>query len=292
MLYDLPLYRPPSEANSLIIQLTTGCAHNQCQFCTMYKEKGFKIKPLQEVMAMLDNEKHLYQNSKRVFLADGDALVLPVEYLLTLLEYIQKEFKQVERVSTYATPQDILRKSATELMHLKSYGLSMAYMGIESGSDQVLQKMRKGADAADIIAAGQKMKEAGWILSTTAISGLGGKEWMTQHAIETAKVVKAIQPDYFSLLALMVEPHSKLHQWVQKGKFHLLSCKEILLETQLMLENLDQTATIFRNNHASNYFSFNGRLPHEREKILAEIKTVLADDEYIKYIEKSTWRSL
>lgn len=292
MNYIPPLYRPPSEAKSLIIQVTSGCSHNACGFCSMYKGKPFKVIDLEGIFEMLEKEKHNSDYYTKVFLADGDALVLPTDHLLKLLHYIKMNFKKVTRVSTYATPKDILRKSHEDLLALKEAGLTMAYMGIESGCDDLLKQMSKGASAKEITEAGQKLKKAGWTLSVTAISGLGGAEFSKEHALDTAKVVREINPDYFSLLSLMVEKGTPLFEWIQKGDFTELSCKDILEETYEMIAHLEGTKTVFRNNHASNFFAFNGTLPDDKNQILSEIQSILEDDSFIEWIENTKGRSL
>lgn len=291
MNYIMPLYRPPSEAKSLIIQLTSGCSHNGCHFCSMYKGKVFQILPMDEILHALEE----YPNKKsvkRVFLADGDALVLSTNTLLKFIKALKNLFPNLERVSTYATPADILRKTDEELHLLYKAGLTMAYMGIESGADVVLKQMNKGVDSEAMIMAGRKIRQAGFVLSVTAISGLGSVMHLKEHALETARVVKAIEPEYFSLLALMIEPGTPLYEWYQSGDFTELSCEEILEETRLLIENLEGVSTVFRNNHASNYFSFNGTLPKDRESLLNEIDDIKADQALIDYVKNSKWRSL
>ena len=178
MRYEGIIYRPPSEANSLIIQLTIGCARNTCTFCSMYREKKFCVRPLEEVKEDLRMARAYYQNTliKKIFLADGDALIVPTKVLLELFNYIYTIFPEVERISMYGAPRDILVKKPSELEKLKAAGLYMVYMGIESGSDAILQAIQKGVTREEMIEAGRKVKEAGILLSATLISGLGGKE--------------------------------------------------------------------------------------------------------------------
>lgn len=292
MQYIPPVYRPPSEARSLIVQVMTGCSHNQCYFCSMYKGKAFREIPLDQIKDMLLMEKSHGTLIDRIFLADGDALILSTDYLTTLLKFIKEHFPHVKRISTYATPNAILNKSDADLKMLNQQGLSLAYMGVESGSDFVLKNINKGVTARELIKAGQKIRRAGWQLSVTAISGLGGTEHWKEHALETAKVVSAIEPEYLGLLALMIEPRTPLEKWVAEGSFQVPDCELILQETQLLIENIHTPHTLFRNNHASNFFAFNGVLPNDRDNIVKEINEILEDKDLMAHIQQNKWRSL
>src|SRR3712207_4725240 len=196
MRYEGTVYRPPSEAYSLIIQVTLGCSHNKCTFCNMYKDRNFKIKSLDEVFEDLELSRKYYKYVRRIFLADGDALILKTENLEKILMKIKELFPECERVSVYGTPADILRKSEEDLIKLKKLGLDIIYIGVESGSDEVLKDVNKGVTSEEIIKAGQKVKRTGIKLSATLISGLGGKEKSKLHAKESARVISAINPDY------------------------------------------------------------------------------------------------
>lgn len=275
MIYDQPLYRPPSEASSLIIQVTIGCAHNKCTFCSMYKSKKFRIRSKNDIFKDLEEMSKYSRQVRRIFLADGDALVMKTADLKDILLKIRELFPYCERVGIYAAPGDILRKTPEELAELKECGFGIVYLGIESGSDKILKAVKKGAGSEEIIAAGKHIVASGIKLSVTLISGLGGKECWEEHARESARVVNAINPDYLGLLTLLIEPETELYDLVNEGSFKLLSPEEVALETQLLLKNLELRDCIFRSNHASNYFSLQGTLPYDKEKMLRQLEDIL-----------------
>ena len=282
MRYYGKVCRPPSEAYSLIVQVTYGCSHNTCAFCDMYKEKRFAIRPLSEVLEDFDLARKTYRQVKRIFLADGDALVRKASELETILDHIAALFPECERVTCYASPSSIQIRTEEELRTLRAKGLTMVYMGLESGSDAVLQKMHKGHSAAEIIAAGQKVRRCGMALSVTAISGLGGPELLTEHAVETAKAFNAMNPEYIGLLTLMVEEGTPLEQWVREGSFQLLTTDQILRETELLVEHLDSPGSVFRMNHASNYLVLRGTLNQDKEAMLREIHRAMEDESRLR----------
>ena len=275
MIYDEPLYRPPSEAYSLIIQVTIGCSHNKCSFCGMYKSKKFRIRSKSDIFRDLEEMAARYNKVRRIFLADGDALVLKTQDLKDILQKIKELFPYCERVGIYATPNDILRKSPEELKSLNEYGIGIVYLGIESGSDKILKGISKGADSKDMIEAGKRIVNSGIKLSVTLISGLGGKDGREEHARESAKVINEINPDYLGLLTLIIEPGTRMYDLVQEGTFKLLSTEEVALETQMLIQNLELRNCVFRSNHASNYFSLEGTLPHDKSKLLKQLDVVL-----------------
>ena len=276
MKYEGIIYRPPSEAYSLIIQISVGCAHNKCTFCNMYKAKKFRIKSLEEIYGDLYEARQMYGHVERIFLADGDSLVLPMEKLSQILLKIKELFPECKRVSAYAAPRDILRKSLEELKQLKEMGIGIFYMGIESGSDIILKEIQKGVTSADIIEAGQKVKHSGIKLSVTFISGIGGKDKWQENARESARVISAINPDYVGLLTLMVEPGTQMYEDINSGKFKLLNPEEVMLETRELIKNINVTNCIFRSNHASNYVSLAGTLSQDKEKLINLIQDVLS----------------
>lgn len=275
MIYDEPLYRPPSEAYSLIFQVTIGCSHNKCSFCAMYKSKKFRIRSKSDIFRDMEEMALRYNKVRRIFLADGDALVLKTQDLKDILQKIRELFPYCERVGIYATPNDILRKSPEELKSLKDHGLGIVYLGIESGSDKILKDINKGADSKDMIEAGRRITNTGIKLSVTLISGLGGKDGWQEHATESARVINAINPDYLGLLTLLIEPGTRMYDMVKEGTFKLLSTEEVALETQMLIRNLELENCIFRSNHASNYFSLAGTLPHDKGKLLEQLDNVL-----------------
>ncbi len=273
--YEGTIYRPPSEAYSLIIQVTVGCAHNKCSFCSMYKDKKFRIKNIEEVYKDLYEARKLYKYVNKIFLADGDAFVLPFEQLKSILEKIKELFPECEKVSAYAAPKDILRKSKEEIAILKELGLKMLYMGIESGSDSILKSINKGVKSSEIIEAGKKVKASGIKLSATLISGIGGKGKLLENAVESAKVINAIEPDYLGTLTLMVEPNTEMYEAVSLGNFEVLSPDEAMLEMRELIKNINVSNCIFRSNHASNYVPIGGTLPEDKDKIIRLIDDVL-----------------
>ena len=274
MRYEGTVYRPPSEANSLIIQLTIGCARNTCTFCAMYKDKNFRIRPLKDVVEDLQMARDYYKNIKvkRVFLADGDALIVKTEDLIYILDKVKKLFPECERISMYGAPKDILGKSDEELRKLKLSGLDMIYMGIETGDDEVLKFVKKGATQAEMIEAGNKIKNANMILSVTLISGLGGRKYLKEHAINSAKVVTEIKPDYVGFLTLLVEEGTPMYTQLKNGEIELLKPQEVLEEMRLFISNVDSEGTIFRANHASNYIPLGGKFNQDKEKLLEQIE--------------------
>lgn len=275
MHYEEPLYRPPSEARSLIFQVTIGCARSTCTFCSMYKDKRFRIRPMDEIERDIWEAAARYGNQvRRIFLADGDALILPTDQLLRILDVLQNAFPAAERVTAYGAPADVLGKSDLALTALREAGLSMIYMGMESGSDEVLRRVHKGVSAEEIAASGKRLKAAGMALSLTMIAGLGGKALWREHAVASARVVSKIRPDYLGALTLMLEPGAPLLKDVQSGVFAMLSPEEDLEEMALFLQNVTSPGTVFRGNHASNYLNLRGTLDADIPKMLDAIQTV------------------
>ena len=244
MRYYGSVYRPPSEARSLIVQVTYGCSHNTCAFCSMYKEKRFALRPLEEVLEDFRLARQVYRHVDKVFLADGDALIRKAPELYTILDTVRELFPECERVTSYASPASIRARTEEELRTLREKGLAMVYMGLESGSDQVLTLMRKGHPAAEIVEMGRKVRGSGIALSVTAITGLGGPELLERHALDTAAAFNAMNPEYIGMLTLMVEPETPLYDWVHDGTFRLLDQRQVLEETRLLVEALDKAAML------------------------------------------------
>lgn len=282
MRYEGAVYRPPSEAYSLIIQTTIGCSHNKCTFCSMYKDKKFKIRSVEHIIEDLKEGRKRYARVEKLFLADGDALIMRTDDLITVLKVIKELFPECKRVGVYGSPKSILEKSHEELKELREYGLGIIYLGIESGSDKVLKAINKGVVAKDIVEAGIKVKELKILLSVTLISGLGGKENSSEHAIESAKVISTINPDYLGVLTLMVENGTELERKVSSGEFSLLTPREVMEEMKLLIESIQAQGTVFRSNHASNYISLGGVLMEDKNKILKEIDYILENDRAYK----------
>lgn len=281
-MYDMPLYRPPSEANSLIIQATLGCSHNKCSFCSMYKGKKFTIKPLEKIKEEILEFRRMDSYVQRIFIADGDALIIPMNDLRELLKFIKNTFKECTRVTMYASPKSIRLKTIDELIELKNLGLEMVYMGIESGNEDILKDINKGATRDEIIQAGKKIKESGIKLSATIISGIGGKEKTDIHAKDTGSIISIIKPDYIGVLSLMVERNTEIEGKVKNGELEILSSFEILKEIKEILKNINtDEKIIFRSNHASNYVSLKGTLPIDKDRLIEDINWCI-ENSYIK----------
>lgn len=283
MRYEGSVYRPPSEAYSLIIQVTIGCAHNKCTFCSMFKDKRFRVRNVNEVLEDLDSARQHYRRVNRIFLADGDALVLQNKDLLVILDRIKKLFPECERVGIYGSPQDVLRKSKEELKELLKYGIGIIYIGAESGSDKVLKEINKGATRAEIIEAVQLIESSGIQSSVTFISGLAGKDGWEDHAIQSGTMISEMEPSYVGLLTLITEPGAELHRDIQEGRFQLLSPIEVLKETELLLENINvKRLCVFRSNHASNYVSLKGDLPQDKKRMLEQLRISMNNADMLK----------
>jgi len=291
------IIRPPSEWSSYYLPLTSGCSNNTCVFCGYYGSK-LTIRELEDVREEID-ALSLYMrhgvrlpsipdivyaiaqqwDGRRVFLQDGDALIYPFHKLKEVLEYLNENFPGLEIIATYATPQDILRRSLDELKDLRELKLGIFYMGVESGDDEVLHKVGKGANYSQVVEAGKKVKEAGITLSVTVILGLGGVGVSDKHAIETAKILTDIDPDYAGALTLTLVPGTPLYEQSQHDKFHPISPLRSLEELKIIIENSYFTNCFFSSMHASNYLSVRGRLPQDKQRMITELDYVLAKRE-------------
>ena len=271
--YDYPLYRPPSEASSLIIQATLGCSYNECSFCDMYRSKEYSERPWEHVKAEIDTMAESQPQTPRIFIADGDALNLDTQYLGKIVKYLYSKFSKLERVACYAMPMNVLKKTSKELESLRNAGLGMLYLGIESGSDEVLRHVTKGALASTIIRSCLKAKDAGFVLSCMVILGLGGKKYTLEHARQTAHVLSEASPNYVGVLTLYLENGIK-SEFLAKynGTFEPLSDDETLLELDMLVKGLDVKDTVvFRATHGSNAYTFGGTLPADKDAILEKI---------------------
>lgn len=273
--YDTPVFRPPSEARSFILRVTRGCAHNKCTYCNMYRGVPFQILSDEEISRQIALAVHYGKESvRRVFLADGDALVLPTAKLLKILQALRENFPKLQRVASYAAPKDILRKSEEELRQLKEAGLQLLYYGMETGDDITLKAVNKGVNAAEAIEAGRRVTASGMKLSLMVILGLAGKEGSQRHALETAKAINIIQPTMLSALCLMLYRGSELLDQFENGEFNPLSPQGLMEELHLMMQNIDlpqDKHCLFRSNHVSNYVQLAGTLPKDKERLLSEI---------------------
>lgn len=278
MHYSGAVYRPPSEAHSLIVQCTLGCSHNKCAFCIMYKAKSFSINPLEQVLGDLAEARAYYPRIERVFLADGDALILPMDYLLSVLDYIRDRFPECERVSAYASTKALMRKTDAELETLRAHGLQMVYVGLETGLEPLLKKYDKGVTAEEIVEHSLRAKAAGMTLSVTAINGMGGKEQSEEHAVATAAALSRIKADYVAMLTLRVYSGTPLHDWIERGELTMLGPEELAAENRVILRHIDSDGSVFRSNHASNYLPLKGTLNRDREALIAQIDKALAGE--------------
>ena len=282
--YVYPLYRPPSEANSLIFQVTLGCSFNQCSYCDMYRSKTYSERTWEEIKMEIDITSESYPDTKRIFLADGDAINLSTERLVQILEYVYKRFPLLERVSSYAMPMNLLQKTDSELMTLRSAGLKMLYVGIESGSNIILKKITKGATYNTIVQSCKKAKENNYVLSCMIILGLGGKKYTQEHIEETAKIISEVSPDYLGALNLHLD--EGLHnEFMTKFKepFEFLNDMQILNELELLVRGINSSSPIiFRANHASNVYSIKGTLPYDKVRILELITQLKQHPDMLK----------
>lgn len=280
--YEGRVYRPPSEARSLIVQATVGCSHNTCTFCGMYKGEAFHIKDQDQLMRELEEEARTYQGYDRAFIADGDALCLSTDGLVALCQKIKALFPGIRRIGIYATAKDVNRKSLEDLKTLKDQGLGMVYMGVETGSRDLLKEIKKDASPEDYLEAGDKLKKAGLKQSLTLITGLAGHKRSLGYAKETARLISQMNPDYVSYLTLMLDPHAPLTQAYQEGKFIPVSPEEALAEIYLFLDAYTgKGPSIFRSNHASNYLYLGGNLPEDIPDLKDAIRKTIEMENFV-----------
>ncbi len=284
LVYDYPLYRPPSESRSLIFQVTLGCSFNKCSFCNMYRTKDYSERPLDEIFKEIKLMAKYFPNTRRVFLADGDAMNLATEKLIDIISRIRENFGSIERISSYSMPKNLLQKSPQELKSLKQAGLDMIYLGIESGNDKILKKVTKGATSKMIIESCQKAKDAGFILSCMIILGLGGKTYTKEHAKDTSRIISTISPDFVGALTLYMEPNIEEEFYEKFGEqFIPLEDNEVLDELYWLIEDINlSTDSIFRANHASNVYAIGGTLPKDKGEILQKIDQLKGHPELFK----------
>jgi radical SAM superfamily enzyme YgiQ (UPF0313 family) len=273
MKYEGMIFRPPSEADSLILQVTVGCSYNRCTFCGAYQGKRFRIKSFEEIKEDID-EVSSYR-IQRVFLADGDALIIPQEELLRILSYMKAKLRNLERIGIYANAKDILRKDIEELRALKDLGLGIVYLGLESGDPEVLKRIKKNATVDQLVRAGKRVKGSGILLSVTVILGLGGVEGSQAHVIETGRVLSEMDPDYVGALSLMIIPGTPIEKEIETGKLVLPTPFGLIQELEMMITHCHFTQCFFASNHASNYLPLRIRLPEQKEEALKRIREVL-----------------
>ena len=288
--YEGLIIRPPSEAYSLLLQVTVGCSNNKCTFCGTYRQKKFKIKPIEQITKDLA-EARSYGRVEKVFLCDGDALIIPQARLEGLLKLINLNLPTIERIGTYANTKSILKKSVDELKKLREVGLKIIYLGVETGNIELLQKISKGATYEQMVEAAHRVKQAGITLSVTVILGLGGIENSIEHALDTAKILTDMDPDYAGALTLMLVPETPLYDDYMAGRFVLPDKFGFIRELYLIIANSNFTNCYFTSNHASNYLPIKAYLPRQKENVLQLIGSVI-DEKDMKQIRPEYLRGL
>ena len=277
MRYDEPLFRPPSEADSFILQATLGCSWNACTYCAMYRGKRYRARPLDELLAEIgDAGARFGPEVRHAFVADGDPLALPLDHWEPILRALAAAFPRLRRVSTYATARNLLEKTPAELARLRELGLALLYLGPESGDDETLRRLAKGADAADHVEAARKARAAGMEQSLMFLLGAGGTERSEVHARASGRLASAMDPKYLSALTLTVVPGTPLAALEAQGRFQLPTVPGLLAELRGFVAEARLSGGIFRANHASNHLPIGGRLPRDREAILGTIDAALA----------------
>ncbi len=278
MHYEGTCIRPPSEAFSILLQVTLGCSHNKCTFCGTYKDKRFRIKDNDIILSDILFASRYMKRQERVFLMDGDALIIPQKRFMWILDRIREHLPWVRRVGAYANAKSIRMKSLEELIELRKNGLGILYLGVETGDDQLLKRICKGASAQNLIKMGRKVREAGIKLSVTVLLGVAGKEGSLRHARATGELLSAMDPNYVGALTVMLIPGTPLHEDFRKGEFVLPAEKELLLELREMIAHTHLSRGLFFSNHASNYLPIRARLPKGKQQALDEIDSALKGD--------------
>lgn len=274
MNYEGSVYRPPSEARSLLVQVTIGCAWNKCTFCDMYGDKSFRVRSMDEIMADLREGARHKNHFKRIFLCDGDALALSAEKLFEILGAIQELYPGLESVRAYASARDVLAKTPEQLARMREMGLDMVYIGLESGSDKVLANVNKGITRAQMIEAAGMLKAAGIEQSLSIIAGLGGEEW-EEHTLETASALNEMQPEYVGMLVLTPGSDSRMYSETATACVHPPSAMQVLQEMKLLLENIELKDCFFSSAHPSNYAVVKGHLPEDKGKMVAFVSQLM-----------------
>ncbi len=269
------VYRPPSEAYSLIIQVTLGCRHNKCTFCGSYREKKFMVRSLEDIEKDLAEAREMGPVD-RVFLADGDALCIPQKRLRKIMELVNRYVPSVKRIGIYASAHDILNKSVEELRELRSLKLGIIYLGVETGDRDLLVDIKKGATFEQLVEAAQRVKESGILLSCTVLLGIGGIDGSSAHARATAEILTAMDPDYVGALSVILVPGTELHKEHEEGRFQIPDPFSLIEELRIMIAESSFTDCAFRSNHASNYLPVKAALPRDKDRILQAIDGVLS----------------
>jgi radical SAM superfamily enzyme YgiQ (UPF0313 family) len=278
MRYEGKLYRPPSEADSYIVQATIGCSHNLCTYCDMYRDKQFRVRDLDAVLEDIERAGQVYPQAEKVFVADGDALIMDTERWLTILAACRDTFPRLRRVSCYAMAENVLAKTPKELSSLREAGLEMLYIGPESGDDTTLKRIVKGSTFQEHVDAARLAHEAGMRLSVIVLLGAGGVDRSEEHARATGRLISEMDPEYVGALTLTVIPGTPQARMEEKGRFVLPPIPQLLTEMRTIVEVAEPTNTVFRTNHASSYLPIAGQLPHDRDRILHAIDLALGGE--------------
>ena len=272
MRYREPVFRPPSEADSYLLPVTDGCSHNKCSYCAMYLTKRFSVRPEADVLEDIAMAAEVMPETRRVFLLDGDAMTIAAKRLVPILEALREAFPELQRVSSYTNAISINNKTDDELRMLRELGLSLGYMGLETGDEVVNDEIVKGATIDEQVEAVQRAQAAGMKMSVMVLLGMGGQARSREHAINTGKVLSRMDPRYISCLTVTPVEGTPLHAQVEAGTFEMITPEQTLDELELLVENLDVSKAIFRSNHASNYLPLGGRLPAEKDRLLEAIR--------------------
>ena len=275
MRYEGDIYRPPGEWKSYLLQATVGCSNNTCTFCGMYRDKKFRIRPMADILEDISMAKAYYGDVRRVFLCDGDAIIMPTDDLIAILDTLYATFPSLEKVTTYAGPRSTLAKTPEELKRLREHGLARAYLGVETGSDDLLRQIKKGVGAQQMLEAGVRLREAGMDLWVMILLGLGGREGSEQHILDTAAMMNEMRPRHLSALTLTLYPGTELYEEYRAGRFQPITPMDSLREARLLIEKLEVDPLHFTCDHASNYVPLKGSLPEDREDFLARLDRAL-----------------
>lgn len=279
MRYEGNIFRPPGEWKSYLLQCTIGCSYNKCTFCGMYKDKSFRVRPLNDILEDIDMAKAYYGDVKRVFLCDGDAIIMRQDELLAILEKLYQSFPSLEKVTTYAGPKSTMTKTPEQLRELRQAGLVRTYLGVESGSDEVLKATNKGVASKEMLEAGLRLTDAGFDLWDIILIGLAGPgEASTRHAIQTAELINQMKPRHLSAMTYMVADGTPMAEDVHAGRFQVLTPDETLREIRTLIEHLETGPLHFTSNHASNYLPLKGTLPDDKEHLLSLIDAALGGE--------------
>ncbi len=285
--YQGTLYRPPSEAESLILQATIGCSYNECTFCGMYREKQFRVRPIEQLRAEIEWARERLPHTRKVFLADGDALVAKPAFLHQVLDALREAFPTLRRVSCYASPQALQIRTIEQMSALREAGLTQYYLGVESGHDEVLEFLKKGVDSAEMVRVAGKATAAGVRLSTMILLGAGGRRLSLEHARASARVVSAIQPRFVSTLVMTPVPDTPLWDLAEQGQVDELDAVELTTELRAFVADLELHRTVFRANHASNHLPIGGTLPKDKAVLLSTLDAILEEPDDAPFVPAS-----